>query len=544
MPEHQRFLSPLRRVPARPMAQHAPDAAPQSRALAPDPALVRAMPEATHVLRMQATIGNAAVQRLLHGRLHREPAQGNDEAGLAGEIAQDIKARGGLNIALYMINADDDPTKYENDDEFKTQGRAYAAEHMTYGLKGGKLARGVEIGISAEVTTLINDVLTEANAVLSRNPGAASGVPAAKIQTLNIFTHGGTGGLASGPKESWRKPAAFVKGLAPLLSSNPTINLYACSTAGTTKSGGPNFATAVQEMITKELQELHGDQAKASVWGHQVAGHTTYNHTLVGVGAGDDFKLNLANRLVEKAIAERGGQATDNQRADLLKAANEVIRGVFVKHHTDPKDPMHTYFRDIPLLGMDRVWRDLNAASDPTDYSDLGMSDKGAEKMVKGAAAFRASYHAKLPGFDGKATTILGVQPTPGPAPEPGPSPNPNPAPPGPNPAPPGPNPAPPGPNPAPPGPNPAPPQPTPPGPSPTPPQPVADRPLLRRGSRGPAVSDLQQQLNTRGAAPPLVVDGIFGRATAAAVRAFQAQANLAADGIVGRQTWAALGRA
>jgi len=487
------------------------------------------------LLQLQATIGNAAVQRLLAGRLQREPAAGSDEAGLAGEIAQDIKARGGLNIALYMINDDDDPTKYENDDEFKTQGRAYAADHMTYGLKGGKLARGVEIGISAEVTTLISQVLTEANAVLARNPNAAPAGQSAKIQTLNIFTHGGTGSLAAGPKETWRKPAAFVNGLAPLLSANPTINLYACSTAGTTKSGGPNFATAVQEMITKELKELHGDQAGASVWGHQVAGHTTYNHTLVGVGAGDDFKLNLANRLVEKAVAERGGQATDNQRADLLKAANEVIRGVFVKHHTDPKDPMHTYFRDIPLLGMDRVWRDLNAAADPTDYSDLGMSDKGTEKMAKGAAAFRASYQAKLAGFEGKATTLLGVQPTPGPAPQPGPSPAPNP---------PGPNP--PGPNPAPPGPSPAPPQPTPPGPSPAPPQPVPPspsnaRPMLRRGSRGQAVAELQNLLNSRGINPPLTADGIFGRATAAAVRSFQAQAHIGVDGIVGRQTWAAL---
>lgn len=490
------------------------------------------------LLRMQATIGNAAVQRLLAGRLQREPAQGSDEAGLAGEIAQDVKARGGLNIALYMINFDDDPTKYENDDEFLTQARAYASEHMTYGIKGGKLARGVEIGMSAEVTTLISQVLTEANAVLSRNPNAASEGQSAKIQTLNVFTHGGTGGLASGPKETWRKPAQFVKGLAPLLSSTPTINLYACSTAGTTRSGGPNFATAVQEMITKELKQLHGDQAKASVWGHQVAGHTTYNHTLVGVGAGDDFKLNLANRLVEKAIAERGGQATDTQRASLLKAANEVIRGVFVKHHTDPKDPMHTYFRDISLLGMDRVWRDLNAAADPTDYSDLGMSSKGAEKMVKGASAFRASYQAKLAGFDSKATTILGVQPSPGPAPEPGPSPAPSP--PGPSPIPipyPNPSPTPPGPDPAPqpgPNPNPAPPQ-------PTPQSPVHNRPTLRRGSRGQAVSELQQALNARGTTPPLTVDGIFGRATAAAVRSFQAQANLGVDGVAGPRTWTAL---
>ncbi|MBL8147056.1 MAG: peptidoglycan-binding protein [Anaerolineae bacterium] len=63
----------------------------------------------------------------------------------------------------------------------------------------------------------------------------------------------------------------------------------------------------------------------------------------------------------------------------------------------------------------------------------------------------------------------------------------------------------------------------------------------MRRGSRGQAVSELQQALNARGTTPPLTVDGIFGRATAAAVRSFQAQANLGVDGVAGPRTWTAL---
>ncbi len=80
---------------------------------------------------------------------------------------------------------------------------------------------------------------------------------------------------------------------------------------------------------------------------------------------------------------------------------------------------------------------------------------------------------------------------------------------------------------------------PAPPGPRPTP-----GRPLLRRGSRGPAVRDLQQRLNTwraRAGAAPIGVDGTFGEATDAAVRAYQRANGLAADGLVGPLTWGRL---
>lgn len=65
---------------------------------------------------------------------------------------------------------------------------------------------------------------------------------------------------------------------------------------------------------------------------------------------------------------------------------------------------------------------------------------------------------------------------------------------------------------------------------------------LLKRGSRGAAVRDLQTMLNAAGAR--LAVDGDFGPATDAAVRAFQKQAGLVVDGIVGPQTTTALKQA
>ncbi|HEY0714781.1 MAG TPA: peptidoglycan-binding domain-containing protein [Polyangia bacterium] len=67
--------------------------------------------------------------------------------------------------------------------------------------------------------------------------------------------------------------------------------------------------------------------------------------------------------------------------------------------------------------------------------------------------------------------------------------------------------------------------------------------PLLRLGSRGPQVTDLQRRLAALGFNPG-PADGVFGPQTATAVRSFQIARRLEGDGIVGSQTWGALGRA
>lgn len=67
-----------------------------------------------------------------------------------------------------------------------------------------------------------------------------------------------------------------------------------------------------------------------------------------------------------------------------------------------------------------------------------------------------------------------------------------------------------------------------------------AARPVLRRGSRGSAVSDLQRRLAAAGHSPG-AVDGIFGSLTDSAVRRFQQARALTVDGVVGPMTWGAL---
>lgn len=65
---------------------------------------------------------------------------------------------------------------------------------------------------------------------------------------------------------------------------------------------------------------------------------------------------------------------------------------------------------------------------------------------------------------------------------------------------------------------------------------------ILRNGAKGAQVKTLQRLLSAFGySLGKWGVDGSFGAATEAAVRAFQKAKNLDVDGIVGKQTWSAL---
>jgi len=70
----------------------------------------------------------------------------------------------------------------------------------------------------------------------------------------------------------------------------------------------------------------------------------------------------------------------------------------------------------------------------------------------------------------------------------------------------------------------------------------VTDRPVLRRGSQGPAVAELHRQLQRAGVAAPLTdPPAYFGAATEESVRSFQRSRALQVDGACGNDTWAAL---
>jgi peptidoglycan hydrolase-like protein with peptidoglycan-binding domain len=67
----------------------------------------------------------------------------------------------------------------------------------------------------------------------------------------------------------------------------------------------------------------------------------------------------------------------------------------------------------------------------------------------------------------------------------------------------------------------------------------ISPWPVVKTRSNGHPIKTLQYLLRARGYS--VVVDGVFGPKTEAAVKAFQSGHGLTADGIVGPVTWAAL---
>lgn len=69
----------------------------------------------------------------------------------------------------------------------------------------------------------------------------------------------------------------------------------------------------------------------------------------------------------------------------------------------------------------------------------------------------------------------------------------------------------------------------------------LVTKPVLRVGSRGPAVAELQRQLTALRYFDVGTIDGVFGTSTHHAVVAFQKVQGISRDGVVGQVTWARL---
>lgn len=332
------------------------------------------------------------------------PAAGETApADLAAKIRSHVRTRGGITVAVHPV------ASVHASSEFKRQAGQFAIDHQALGLRSGSLRAGVAMELSDSLPAVLQRLTDQIQALLSSNPDPDGGQSMdVSIQTLAIFTHGERNQIEAGPHGQWIKNslAPWVDQIAPFLSPSPLVLLYACSTAGQPPKGLP-FAEAMRERLQTDLESRYGLDAGVSpqVWGHQVSGHTTANMTLTSFGGGPDSSAGtslvpvLARRMTALAVEQAGrtDDLTDAQRRQAETRGRYAIVQIFQTSsaETGATNPLNDYLREIPQMGIDRVWIDLSTPATP-DLSDLDLTPDAVARVSRGLAELQDRFGRQL----------------------------------------------------------------------------------------------------------------------------------------------------
>jgi len=192
----------------------------------------------------------------------------------------------GVTVAFYDRH---EPVAVRRAKEWATRERAISTKRKPISAKN--LVFGKAFPDSYDIKTTLpalGKVLTAASAKAGK-PGGVQPLPGtgpSRIRVLAIFSHGTTGWLGIGKGITSRKAKPLIKSIAPALTTDVNVVLYACSAArspskredwhkGTFKPGGAkSLAGVIRDALLKEGMK------QAKVWGHTTVGHMTRNFAL------------------------------------------------------------------------------------------------------------------------------------------------------------------------------------------------------------------------------------------------------------------------
>jgi len=353
----------------------------------------------TAVLDMQRALGNAVVGQTVQRRGGAAPAA-PPERTVAERIVHEVQQRGGITVAVYVFHT------ARAASEFRRQANQYADDHQAIGVADGRVRPGTAMEISTGLADNLQALQQGIQALLLRYPDLTNyqSIPI-PIRNLAIFTHGGRTQLQAGPHASWihHSLEPWVEAMAPYLSPSPRVMLYACSVSGDPPRGLP-FAEAMREMLQNELEQQYGPDTEVSpeVWGHTRPGHTTANALLRGFSggpvssAGEDLLAISRDRLAALAVeqASRADPLTPPQQTRVENQARRAMRRVW-RATTGKQDPTNVFIREIPQMGIDRVWELVTTPATP-DMSDLGMTPEATARLVEGLHVFQGRFAHEL----------------------------------------------------------------------------------------------------------------------------------------------------
>lgn len=369
----------------------------------------------TAVLDMQHTLGNAFAghalpKPIVQRRRGAAPAEPPERA-VAERIISQVQQRGGITAAVYVYRT------ARAASEFKRQANQYAEDHQALGVSGGRVRLGAAMEIEAGVSDNLRALQQGIQALLLRHPDLTDyqSIPI-PIRTLAIFTHGGRTQLQAGPHAAWvqRSLEPWVESIAPYLSPSPRVLLFACSVSGDPPRGLP-FSEALREMLQNALEQQYGPGTEVApeVWGHTRPGHTTANALLRGFSggpvssAGEELLVISRDRLVRLAVEQAGRSTalTERQQTRVASLAWRAMRKVW-RAETGRQDPTNVFIREIPQMGIDRVWRMISTPMTP-EVSDLGLTPEATTRLIEGLQVFQGRFAYELAKL---TTTIRGLR--------------------------------------------------------------------------------------------------------------------------------------
>jgi hypothetical protein len=337
-----------------------------------------------------------------------------EERQLAQKIIADIKS-GGLTVALYAAS------NVGSVAEFQRQAQQFAGDHLALGVNGGRVRQGEKAAMQMEddIPSRLSALSISVGQLLEKFPDLTGGkclvVP---IKNIAIFTHGEPYSLQASGKGKWISSLEkWVAALTPYLAPSPRVLLYACSTAGTPdaekgkRTNGLPFAEAIRLEMQKQLKAKYGENANVDpeVWGHLNAGHTTANNRLKGfggtAGVGTGLLETVTAKLAELALNNVGGDPlTANQISKLQTSARKATNRI-LKAETGTKDPTNAYIREIPFIGINKVWQQISTKDEP-NFADIGLSEDTNKRLGTALALFRQRFDTELPKLEGVIKTL------------------------------------------------------------------------------------------------------------------------------------------
>jgi hypothetical protein len=307
--------------------------------------------ELTHTLQQSAAGGPARLQRKPDEKAGETATPANDPELLLGQrLWREFPA--GVTVTFYD---DNEPEIARRALELAQRERAIASK------KTGFAAADLEFGLAFPDSKFkIGATIPKLSAELKKATDKA-GQPAGiqplpdtgptQIRSLTVFAHGTPTWCGISNSLTTGNAPALIKQVAPYLTSDVNLVLYACSVArgksesehwqkGTMEGGGTDSLGA---MIRDALVEE--GKLNATVWGHTTVGHTSRNWALrvfkasLGKGsagvafAGEDV-FGFVERLIAKwdiddAIAAAGHMVPEDKREAMDKKRDKDLEKAF-----------------------------------------------------------------------------------------------------------------------------------------------------------------------------------------------------------------------